>query len=93
MATDFIGAADAETLGHEVEMFGMKMTVATAFEVFVIEHANSIGGEISALKSVAGLKGFPFSEVIACCAKPDGYRSSVPNHRQCQTLAVASTKW
>ncbi len=59
-ATEFIATADDETLAREVDMFGMKMTVATAFEVFVIGHANSIGGEISALKGVAGLKGYPF---------------------------------
>jgi len=59
-ATEFIAAADDEALGHEVDMFGMKMAVATAFEVFVVGHANSIGGEISALKGVAGLKGYPF---------------------------------
>ncbi len=56
----FIGGADDETLSREIDMFGMKMAVATAFEVFVIGHANSLGGELSALKGVAGLKGYPF---------------------------------
>ena len=57
---DYISGATEESLAREVELFGMKMSTATAFEVFVIGHANSIGGEISALKGVAGLKGYPF---------------------------------
>jgi hypothetical protein len=56
----FISDADGEELGREIEIFGMSMPVATAFEIFVIGHANSIGGELSALKGVAGLKGYPF---------------------------------
>lgn len=59
-ATDYITNATEDALAREVEMFGTKMSAATAFEVFVIGHANSIGGEISALKGVAGLKGYPF---------------------------------
>lgn len=59
-AVAFLDRADEEALGREVELFGMRMTAAAAFEVFVIGHANSIGGEISALKGVAGLKGYPF---------------------------------
>lgn len=59
-AVAYLDAADEAALAREVELFGMRMTAAAGFEVFVIGHANSIGGEISALKGVAGLKGYPF---------------------------------
>lgn len=59
-STAFLSEAADQTLAREVDMFGMKMPAATAFEIFVIGHANSIAGEISALKGMAGLKGYPF---------------------------------
>ncbi len=57
---DFIESASDETLAREIEVFSMRMTVATAFEAFVIGHCNSLGGEISAIKGVFGMKGYPF---------------------------------
>jgi hypothetical protein len=57
---EFITNANDDILIKEVDFWGMKMNTATAFENFVIGHCNSIAGEISALKGVAGLKGYPF---------------------------------
>jgi hypothetical protein len=59
-SAEFIQNADDDTLAKIVDFWGMKLDVATAFEAFVIGHCNSIAGEISALKGVAGLKGYPF---------------------------------
>jgi len=57
---EFIQNADDETITKEVDFWGMKMPLAEAFDMFVIGHLNSIAGEISALKGIAGLKGYPF---------------------------------
>ena len=56
----YIESLSEEDLEREVELWGMKMTVASALNGFVINHASAIAGEISALKGVAGLKGYPF---------------------------------
>lgn len=57
---DYIRGLSDEDLEREVELWGIKMSVASALNGFVINHASSIAGEISALKGVAGLKGYPF---------------------------------
>ena len=59
-SAEFIISADVATLAREIEVFGMKMTVALMFEVFVTGHCNSLAGEISAIKGTFGLKGYPF---------------------------------
>lgn len=59
-SADFIGGADDATLAREVELFGMTMSVALVFEVFVTGHCNSLAGEISAIKGTFGHKGYPF---------------------------------
>lgn len=57
---NYIQGLTDEDLEREVELWGMKMSVASALDGFVINHASSIAGEISALKGIAGLKGYPF---------------------------------
>lgn len=57
---EFIGSASDEELAREIEMFGMRMPLATLFEIFVTGHCNSLAGEISAMKGTFGRKGYPF---------------------------------
>ena len=57
---EFIGSASDEILAREVADFGTPMPLATAFEIFVTGHCNSLAGEISAIKGTFGKKGYPF---------------------------------
>lgn len=56
----FIGSASDETLAREIDALGMRMPLATLFEIFVTGHCNSLAGEISAIKGTFGKKGYPF---------------------------------
>jgi hypothetical protein len=60
---EFIGSADEATLNREVDlsMIGMgKVPLAMVFGMLVVGHLNNLCGEISAIKGVNGLKGYPF---------------------------------
>jgi hypothetical protein len=60
---EFIGNADDATLGREIDlsMIGMgKLPLAVVFGTLVIGHVNNLCGEISAIKGVNGLRGYPF---------------------------------
>jgi len=60
---DFIGNADEATLARGIDMSwaGMgTMPLAVMFSIFVIGHCDNLCGEISAIKGVHGLKGYPF---------------------------------
>ena len=57
---EFISSVDDETLAREVDTPMGRMPLASAFEVFVVGHCNSLAGEISAIKGTFGLKGYPF---------------------------------
>ncbi len=56
----YIDSLDDESLMKEVEIFGMRMPVAMVIEGFVTGHANSLAGEISAIKGTFDRKGYPF---------------------------------
>jgi hypothetical protein len=56
----FLAAADDATLAGEVQTPMGAMPLAVAFEALVIGHCNQLAGEISAIKGVFGLRGYPF---------------------------------
>ena len=59
----FVAGADDETLGRPIDLsfvgLGEK-TVADVLTMLVIQHCDNFSGEISAIKGVFGLKGYPF---------------------------------
>jgi hypothetical protein len=60
---EFIGNADDATLGREIDlsMIGLgKLPLAVVFGLLVTGHLNNLCGEISAIKGVNGLRGYPF---------------------------------
>ena len=59
-SAEFIDSLDDEGLMKEVDVFGMRMSVAMVIEAFVTGHASSLAGEISAIKGTFGRKGYPF---------------------------------
>ncbi len=61
-ATDeYLSSISDEDLDHEVDMgeWG-KYTIAKFLSNFIIGHLNNLTGEISVLKGVQGVKGYPF---------------------------------
>ncbi len=59
----FIESADDATLRREIDLsiVGLgSMSVADILSMFVIGHAQNLCGEISAIKGVQGLRGYPF---------------------------------
>jgi hypothetical protein len=62
VATDeYIDSLKEEDLDREIDLGGFgKYTTAQILSGFVIGHTNSLMGEISALKGLQGLKGYPF---------------------------------
>jgi hypothetical protein len=60
---EFVAAADDEKLSETVDLsfagLGEK-TVADVITMLVIQHCDNYSGEISAIKGVFGLKGYPF---------------------------------
>jgi hypothetical protein len=63
-ATDaYLASLKESDLDRSLDMTSMGMgtqNLAWAFGMLIIGHANSLAGEISALKGVQGLKGYPF---------------------------------
>jgi hypothetical protein len=60
---EFIGSADDATLSREIDLTGFglgKVPLALVLGMFVTGHANNLCGEISAIKGVNGLRGYPF---------------------------------
>jgi hypothetical protein len=59
----FLEEADDEVMNRPMDMssagFGT-LPLATVFGVFVIGHLNNLTGEVSAVKGINGLKGYPF---------------------------------
>ncbi len=58
--SEFVDSLDDASLMKEIEIFGMRMTLAMALEGFVTGHCSSLAGEISAIKGTFGRKGYPF---------------------------------
>ncbi|MBA3724682.1 MAG: DinB family protein [Candidatus Levybacteria bacterium] len=59
----YVASLSDDDLSHEVDVsaFGMgKRTAASIISSMVIGHAHDIMGEISVLKGIQGLKGYPF---------------------------------
>lgn len=60
---EFIAGSDEATLGRTIDLsfvgLGEK-TVADVITMLVIQHCDNFSGEISAIKGVFGLKGYPF---------------------------------
>ena len=56
----FIGGVDDATLAREIQTPMGPMSLATAFTTLVTGHCNNLAGEISAIKGVFGLRGYPF---------------------------------
>jgi hypothetical protein len=61
-ATDaYVASLKDEDLSKEIDLGGWgKKTVAQMLSGFVIAHANSLAGEIAAIKGIHGAKGYPF---------------------------------
>ena len=59
-SAQFVDSLDDAKLTSEVELFGMRVTVAVAVESFVTGHANNLAGEISAIKGTFGRKGYQY---------------------------------
>lgn len=60
---EFLTAADDEVMNRLMDMSfaGVgTLPLATVFNVFVAGHVNNLVGEISAVKGINGLKGYPF---------------------------------
>lgn len=60
---EYLEAADDDVMNRPMEMsFAGVGTIplATVFNVFVIGHMNNLAGEVSAVKGINGLKGYPF---------------------------------
>jgi hypothetical protein len=59
----FLAGADEAVLNRSMDMSFVGMGVlplATVFAVVVVGHLNNLTGEISAVKGMNGLKGYPF---------------------------------
>jgi DinB superfamily len=59
----YLASLKESDLDRELDMTSMgmgKQNVGWAFGMLIIGHANNLAGEISALKGVQGLKGYPF---------------------------------
>jgi DinB superfamily len=59
----FLAEADEAELNRPMDMSFIGMGIlplATAFAIFVVGHLNNLTGEISAVKGMNGLKGYPF---------------------------------
>src|SRR5262249_6331672 len=64
-SADFIANADDATLARPIDLsgFGMgSMPLAVVFEIFVVGHLNNLSGEISAIRGVEALRGYPLKE-------------------------------
>jgi hypothetical protein len=60
---EFLDRADAETLNREIDlsMWGLgNPPLGHVFSFLVIGHFDNLAGEVSAIKGVFGLKGYPF---------------------------------
>jgi hypothetical protein len=59
----FLDEADDDVMARPMDMSfaGMgTLPLATVFNAFVIGHLNNLAGEVSAVKGINGLKGYPF---------------------------------
>jgi hypothetical protein len=59
----FLEEADDDVMSRPMDMSvaGMgTLPLATVFTVFVIGHLNNLAGEVSAVKGINGMKGYPF---------------------------------
>jgi len=60
-ATDtYLDSLDDADLAREIEFFGRKMSLAAFFLGVMCTHCANHAGEISTLKGLQGLKGYPF---------------------------------
>ena len=59
----FIGGVDEGTLGRKIDMSfaGLgEMPFSDVYTLLVVQHCDNFSGEISAMKGVFGMKGYPF---------------------------------
>lgn len=59
----FIEEVDDETLGREIDLSGLGLGTKLFSDVvtmFIVGHCQNLSGEISAVKGMFGLKGYPF---------------------------------
>ena len=60
-ATDaYLAGLTAEDLDRDVDLFGMSQSLGAALGNFVIGHCHDMMGEISCLKGLQGVRGYPF---------------------------------
>ncbi|MDQ4149792.1 MAG: DinB family protein [Actinomycetota bacterium] len=60
---EFVAGVDDETLGRQIDLSGLGLEARSFPDVvtmFVVGHCHNLAGEISAVKGVFGLKGYPF---------------------------------
>ena len=60
---EFVAAADDEKLSTKIDLSSVGLgekTVADVITMLVIQHCDNYSGEISAIKGVFGMKGYPF---------------------------------
>jgi hypothetical protein len=60
---DFVAGADDDTLGREIDLSAVGLGTKAFPDVvtmLIVQHCDNLSGEISAVKGVFGLKGYPF---------------------------------